>query len=223
MEKAHEFYLGDIKLPITPDSISTKIRNKNETINLLNGEEFNLIKKPGLTEFEFKFRLPAIEYPFMQEFVSISEVLSTLEKYKNEEDKRKKVFEFIIIRHTEGLVNSINKSVTLEDYSIDEDARNVGDIIVNVKLKQYLELKTKKLSTKTEKEININKPLKAAVTVAKAMPKSPILTATVISGMTLSMMAKKYLGDSSKWREIANKNGIKNPNRLKIGQVIKLV
>lgn len=221
MQRVHDFYLGDIRLPITPDSISTKIRNKNEVINLLNGEEYNLIKRPGLTEFEFKFRLPDVEYPTVDGFIAPGEILSILERYKTQKDKG--VFEFIIIRYGEGLVNSINKAVTLEDYSIDEDAKNVGDLIVNVKLKQFLELKTKKLSVKSEDDVNINKPLRAAVETFKIIPKTSATKAIVLSGMTLSMIAKKYFGDSSKWRELARINGIKNPNRIKVGQVIKFV
>lgn len=45
---------------------------------------------------------------------------------------------------------------------------------------------------------------------------------TVEYGDTLSGIAKTYLGDSSKYKQLASINGISNPNVICVGQVIKL-
>lgn len=45
---------------------------------------------------------------------------------------------------------------------------------------------------------------------------------TVQKGDTLSGIAKTYLGDASKYKELAAINNIKNPNLIYVGQVIKL-
>lgn len=45
---------------------------------------------------------------------------------------------------------------------------------------------------------------------------------TVQSGDTLSAIAKRVYGDSSAYRMIANANGISNPNRISVGQTIRL-
>lgn len=45
---------------------------------------------------------------------------------------------------------------------------------------------------------------------------------TVQKGDTLSSIAKKYLGSASKYQYLAKLNGIKNPNKIYVGQVIKL-
>lgn len=55
-------------------------------------------------------------------------------------------------------------------------------------------------------------------TTGKETPK----THTVKSGETLWAIAKKYLGDGSKYTELAKINNISNPNMIKAGQVIKL-
>lgn len=55
-------------------------------------------------------------------------------------------------------------------------------------------------------------------TTGKETPK----THTVVKGDTLWAIAKKYLGDGSKFPELAKLNNIKNPNEIKVGQVIKL-
>lgn len=45
---------------------------------------------------------------------------------------------------------------------------------------------------------------------------------TVQKGDTLSGIAKQYLGSASKYQYLAKLNGISNPNRIYVGQVIKL-
>lgn len=140
-KKGYDFYIDDLLLPITPAKINTKIKNKNKIVTLLNGEELNLLKKPGLTEFNFEFRVPSEDFPSVKQFISPQIVLNKLEDLKI----NKKKFQFIILRsqYQENLNNSINKSVTLEDYEIIEDADNGADLIISIFMKQYIPLKTK--------------------------------------------------------------------------------
>lgn len=135
---AYDFYIDGVLLPITPARIETKIGNKNKVVTLINGEELNLLKKPKLTEFDFEFRLPADDFPSVKKFIKPIEMLDKLEKLKI----NKKPFQFIIIRtpYEPNLSNSMNMSVTLESYNIDEDFKNGSDLIVEVKLKQYIPL-----------------------------------------------------------------------------------
>lgn len=44
----------------------------------------------------------------------------------------------------------------------------------------------------------------------------------VIKGDTLSKIAKKLLGDAKRYPEIATLNGIKDPNKIRVGQVLKM-
>lgn len=61
-----------------------------------------------------------------------------------------------------------------------------------------------------------------------AMPdevaKSTDETYTVVSGDSLSRIAKKHYGDATKWNAIyeANRDQIKNPDLIQIGWVLKL-
>jgi LysM repeat protein len=65
---------------------------------------------------------------------------------------------------------------------------------------------------------------KAAATATKvaAGGKSHKRSYTVRSGDTLSKIAAHQLGDYKRWPEIAKLNGIRDPKKLRIGQVIKL-
>ena len=63
-------------------------------------------------------------------------------------------------------------------------------------------------------------PAPSPPTAAPAAPR----TYTVVKGDTLSRIAKQFLGDANKWPRIheANKDVIKNPDRIFPGQVLKI-
>ncbi|MFN0085432.1 MAG: LysM peptidoglycan-binding domain-containing protein [Blastocatellia bacterium] len=44
----------------------------------------------------------------------------------------------------------------------------------------------------------------------------------VVSGDTLSKIAKRFYGDATHYKQIASANGIDNPDLIKVGQEIKL-
>lgn len=48
------------------------------------------------------------------------------------------------------------------------------------------------------------------------------LSYTVKSGDTLSHIAKRFYGDANHYHQIAAANGIANPDRINVGQVLKL-
>ena len=48
------------------------------------------------------------------------------------------------------------------------------------------------------------------------------LTYTVKSGDTLSKIAKRFYGDANHYHQIAAANGIDNPDRIDVGQELKL-
>ena len=60
----YQVFLGHLPLPIAPSKINTVVNGRNETIELLNGQEVNIIKPTGLTEISFEFIIPHQGYPF---------------------------------------------------------------------------------------------------------------------------------------------------------------
>ncbi|AVK85262.1 peptidoglycan-binding protein [Lysinibacillus sp. B2A1] len=227
----YNFFMDGVQFPVAPPELSTKINGRNETIVLLNDGEVNVIKKPGLTDIEFEVLLPNVKYPFAvytNGFQPATFYLEKLEKLKVDD----KPFQFIVNRMMPNgnLLFDTNMTVTIEDYEIIESAENGFDVTVRISLKQYKAYGNKRIVTKpatassnASNTSNTATTQKAVVeqtrpTTGKETPK----THTVKSGETLWAIAKKYLGDGSKYTELAKLNKISNPNVIKVGQVIKL-
>lgn len=217
----YSFLIDGVQLPIPPSKVQTKIKNKNKTITLISEGEVNFLKKPGLTEITFDAIIPQVRYPFAiykDGFKPASYFLDRFEKLKANESK----FQLIISRDSpsgEHLFDT-NIKVSLEDYSFTEDAKKGLDLVVSIKLKQYMKYEVTTVvveQTKSEDKVAVLSTTKTRE-VSKELPK----THTVIKGDTLWKICKKHLGDGAKYSEIAKLNGIKNPDLIYPGQVIKL-
>ena len=218
---AYSFYLDGVLLPIPPSKLQTKIKNQNNTINLINDGEVNILKSAGLTEVTFEVLIPQVKYPFAvypNGFKKADFFLNKFEKLKTGEEP----FQFICSRVTPSgrLLFDTNMKVSLEDYKIDEDAKEGFDLKVTIKLKQFRDYGTKTVNV----TIKQSKPV---ATVSKPRPTESApkaKTYKVVRGDTLWAIAKKHLGNGSKYTEIhnLNKDKISNPNLIYPGQVLTL-
>lgn len=145
---AYDLYLGKMLMPITPSKISMAINNQNKTINLINDGELNLLKSAGLTDVQFTLLIPQVSYPFARygdgKFVGASTYLDYFEQLK----QAKEPFQFILSRcmPTGKALFDTNMTVSLEDYTITEEAKNGFDLQVAISLKQYKHYATKTIS-----------------------------------------------------------------------------
>ncbi len=222
----YQFFLDGVMLPVAPESMETKINNQNTTLSLLNGEEINIIKSAGLTEVSFTALLPNSDYPFCKytsSFQGAQYYLDLFEKLK----LSKQPFLFFVIRTDQnGQVvykgstsENVTNYYTLEEYTIKEDAEEYGiDCGVELSLKQY-----RSYGTATGKiQFDENGETATVTQQRDTTSKQTTKSYTVKSGDTLWNICQKELGDGSKYREIAQKNGIATPNQIAVGQVIQL-
>jgi hypothetical protein len=188
---------------------------------LINEGEVNLLKESRLTDLEFDALIPAVQYSFAKYddgFKPTSYFTNHFEKLKTS----KEPFQFIVTRKMPDgkLLFDTNMTVSLESYTIKEEAKEGFDLVVSFKLKQYKSFGTK--TVKVEKPKDSGKGT-ASVKVERPTPSKPKneTTYTVKDGDTLWAIAKKYYGDGSKYTKIyeANKDKIKNPNLIYVGQV----
>ena len=221
---AYYFYLGNTLLPVAPEKLQLKIDNANKTYTLINQGEINVLKTPGLTDIEFDALLPNVRYPFATYKSSFTRAKTYLEKLENLKTG-KKTFQFIVTRTLPNgkMLFGTNMKVSLESYTIKEDAKSYGmDVVVTIKLKQYRDYSTKTCNI----QFASTKP-KAVVQQTRAVenaPKATNQTYTVVKGDCLWNIAKKFYGNGSKYTVIynANTDKIKNPNLIYPGQVLTI-
>ena len=217
----YKFYIDGALLPIAPSKLEMKIKNQNKTVNLINEGEVNILKTAGLTEIKFDVLLPAQEYAFAifeEGFQPPSFFLEKFEKLKTDN----KPFLLLInrMRANEFLFDT-SMNVSLEDYTIKEDAEQNNDIWVSLNFKQYRDYGTKtlKVAKSTSKKSTKKKaPVQKKRPTTKTKPK----TYKVKKGDNLWTICKRELGDATKCWEVAKKNNISNPDYILPGWVIKL-
>lgn len=225
----YSFYIDGELLPVTPSKVQTKISNNNKTMTLINDGEINIPKKPGLIEIDFEALFPQINYPFAVYSNGFKSAEFFVEKLKSLKASEKP-FQFIILRSlpTGKLLFDTNIRMLLEEFSIKEDVSNGFDVMVQIKLKQYKEYGTKTISLKTNSKgklqniSNASKYIKKVINSSRELSKSISKTYTVSNNDTLWTICKRELGDGSKYKEVAKLNGIDNPNKITVGQVIRL-
>lgn len=214
----YTFMLDGWEFPVAPPDLTVTINNQNETIQLVSGEEINMLNLPGLTDIEFTVFLPSVAYPFAVSPKYPDWYLGKIEEIKI----NKKPVQFQVLRKlpSGAVIYDTDMMVSLEEYELYEDAEELGfDTQVQLKLKQYKEYGTKKLvldnqtntaSAETQRAEGVNAPSSNSY--------------TVVSGDCLWNIAKKFLGDGSRWKEIYNLNTdkIENPNLIYPGQELVL-
>ena len=217
----YSFFFDDMQLPVTPSKLSVKIKGNNKTLTLVNEGDINFLRSPGLTEISFEMLLPMLEqYSFASEYHQPDYYLGILESYMTE----KKPFRFIVSRASPSgdKLYDTNIKVSLEDYTVSEDATDGFDVTVSINLKQYIDYATKKVTV--TKPDNSSKSTLKTETPRETSGKPTAKTYTVKSGDCLWTIAKKYYGNGAQYTKIynANKDKISNPNLIYIGQVLTI-
>lgn len=206
-------YLGGVEMP-TPSKLTVKIKNKNKTLVLLDEGEINFLRSAGLTELVVPFTFSMLGVSLTPDYY-----LGVLEDLK----ANKKTTQFILARTSPDgrTLYDTNMTVSVEDYSVTEDATAGLDVSVSVNLKQWRDYGTKTVT------VDESSGTAAAVTVKTERDASSAPTASSVivqSGDTLWALAKKYYGDGSLYTKIyeANKDVISNPNLIYPGQVLTI-
>lgn len=217
----YSFFIDGMELPIAPQKLTVKIKGNNKTLTLINEGDINFLRAPGLTEITFDTVLPMLgQYSFANGYRRPDSYLNKLESLMTD----KEPFRFLVSRVAPSgrLLYDTNMKVSLENYTVTEDATKGPDVTVSITLKQYISYSTKTVTVvkpKPEKKPVVQQKKKRETSSA---PK--VKTYTVESGDCLWNIAKKYYGNGAQYTKIynANKGKIKNPNLIYPGQVLTI-
>lgn len=214
------FYMGSVLLPVTPEKFNLKVKNANKTMTLINEGEINFLREVGLTDLEFDVLIPSVQYSFAKYdggFKSPAYFINHFEKLKTSNEP----FQFIASRYMPDgkRISDTNMTVSMESYTVKEQANEGFDFIVSIKLKQYRPFGTKVVKvSKNSATVSVNRK-----TTNSPAPKQND-TYTVKKGDCLWNIAKAIYGDGSKYTKIyeANKDKITNPNLIYPDQVLTI-
>lgn len=133
----YEIYLDGTRLPVSPDEIEIEVEGQNKTVNLINGEQMNLIRNPALHKISFKALLPYQKYPFVRgDFLSVNEYLDYLESIMK--SLKPIDLQILCIMPDNKKKYEYNHKVTLEGYSITESVDLGMDTEVDLEFLQYI-------------------------------------------------------------------------------------
>ena len=217
----YKVFMGDLQLPVSPQTIITKTSGQNKEITLADGTNTNILKMPKLTEISFKAELPAVQYSYAEDLRPVTDYTSQF----NEWMMKKKPFQLIILRELPDGEETFgtNVTVTLENVDYTDSSENGFDLTANLNMKKYAKSSTftAKLTTKTSGSTSTvaTYQIKAP---SRLDTKQPPTTYTVKEGETLWEICQRELGEGAVWSTVAKNNHISDPNRLKAGTVIRL-
>lgn len=210
--KGYHFFVGDLELPYAPSELKVTIGSNNRTVDLINGNEINILKNPKLTEIEFDIELPrGRQYAFANKLVSSKTYTDYFEKLMLDRTPTKLVITRPnpFLNGSTGIGGTVKDfestvlTVSLEGYSMKESAENAYDIVVSLSFKEYISYGTVKKtivdtgSTTTGNKTTVTEPTKTV---------DQNKTHTIVEGDTLWGISRKYYGSGAKWETIYNAN-----------------
>lgn len=197
----------ELLLPVTPSSFEMTHGMKVETINIHALGDVNIAGYTTLATITIEGMFPAQDYVFaLTPTVNITNNYSYIDYFQNWINNRV-VIRFIISG------TKINIPVLVEDIKYGEkDGTN--DLYYSLTLREYRQVKPIKIESSSSTASNSIR--------AVAAPPSTAQTYTIQRGDNLSYICRKFYGNANLYNKLAKYNGIKNPNLIYTGNVLKI-
>ncbi|KGE21075.1 LysM peptidoglycan-binding domain-containing protein [Paenibacillus wynnii] len=209
------------RLPVNPETLEIKESGNSKSYDIIDFGEINTISAPKLMEITLDSIFPAQNYPFVlvsdTSLMTPFEYVKIIKKWMESKKPIRFVFSGIASPKEQNPKNSValNMAASIENFSWKLSAGNSGDIEYSLTLKKYVFYQA--IAVKVDK---------GEVKAETKRPNDKAIPATykLKAGDTLWSVAKKVLGDGSKYKVIQKLNGISDSQltKLPVGKVIKL-
>ncbi len=219
----YRFYLKQgqtqFLFPVTPAKLEVKTDNHNQTVSILNIGEVNILKSKGLDEIRFTALFPNHAYSFVMQENQWKPPSAYIQMLQTFQAAKLPVQLTIFRQLADGsLLFADNREMVLEKCSMLEKGGEQGDVWVELLLKEYRRSQSIAYKPLPQSQGKGNLMQQTVQRPAKTTEKTYI----VKKGDSLWKIAKKELGNGSKYQEIAKKNHIQNPSLIYPGQVLQL-
>ncbi len=218
----YRFYLKQngeqILLPVAPAELTTQVKGESKKVELVDVGEGSILKEIGLRRLSFKILLPAVQYSFVQTEGAFQKPIFFLNQFRQYKMSKKPVSLIVFRKLADGTeLFSGNMEVSFEEYIVVEKGGEQGDFWVEIQLKEYRKITATTYCLKQQQN-----QMTLEETGVKREGRQIPNTYTVKKGDSLWKIAKTMLQDGSRYKEIAQKNGITNPNKIQVGQILYL-
>ncbi len=218
----YRFYMKQngeqILLPVAPSELITNVEGESEKVDLVDIGEGSILRDIGLRRISFTVLLPAVQYSFVQTEGVFQPPIFFLNQFRQYKMSKKPVSLIVFRKLADGTeLFSGNIDVSFERYTVLERGGEQGDFWVEINLKEYRKITsaTYKMEQKEGQTVLEEFGVKRE---GKEIPN----TYTVKKGDSLWKIAQTMLNDGSRYKEIAEKNNIVNPNKIQVGQILRL-
>jgi len=192
---------GDFIFPVNPEEVSIRREKQYETANLLSFGEIDLVQGEKIKEISFSSFFPKIYDPGYCNYIEIPDPQVAMNRLTALLLKKRPVWLSI-----SGTI--INSLVYLSSHDSTIKGGEPGDVYFDVTFRTWRDIKVGNIGSANKGSSRPD---------MKPVPKVYV----VKSGDTLTAIAKRELGSSSKWREIYNGNKTvigRDPDLIKPGQ-----
>ena len=197
------------QVPVHPEKINLKQGSSNQSVDIVGLGEVTIMQEKPEAEVSWSSFFPNNPFPGMQ----VSNLTWPEEiKFKIKTWMGSKKPCHLIVTGTK-----INLHCTIEQFDCDEEGGAIGDLNYTIRLKEYRQPTIRQVSVDPKTET-------ATVDDAEERTDNTVAPSTynIVKGDCLYNIAKKQLGDASKWPEIAKLNGISSPYTIYPNQVLKM-
>ena len=198
-----------LRFPVHPETINLKQGSSNQSVDIVGLGDVTIMQEKPEAEVSWSSFFPNNPFPGMQvDNLTWPEEI----KFKIKTWMGSKKPSHLIVTGTK-----INLYVTIEQFDCSEDGGAIGDLNYTIRFKEYRQPTIRRVKVDTAAET-------ATVSDAKERTDNTVTpsTYTIVKGDCLYNIAKKQLGDSKKWTEIAKLNGISSPYTIYPNQVLKM-